>query len=117
MSTRTQHTPGPWKIARERNGAAYPAVRGPDGGIVATCGYRVCPESTEDDDNARLIAAAPDLLAACEAAAGSLDVMAHHASETYPHFEDTRGQMDIAAAVNVLATLRAAIARANGKEG
>jgi hypothetical protein len=39
----------------------------------------------------------------------ALKTLAEHASETYPHFEDTRGQADIAAA-------RAAIARAEGNE-
>jgi hypothetical protein len=49
-------------------------------------------------NHATLMAAAPDLLAA-------LKVLMDHASETYPHFEDTRGQAGIAAA-------RAAIAKA-----
>lgn len=60
------HTPGPWKIATERNGRAFSAIRGADGGVVATCGFRVSVESDEDDANARLIAQAPAMLEALE---------------------------------------------------
>lgn len=45
-----------------------------------------------DEANARLIAAAPELLEA-------LRVLADHAQETHPHFESERGQRDIAAAI------------------
>lgn len=44
-----------------------------------------------DEDHARLIAAAPELLAA-------LQVLMDHACEMYPHFESERGTLDIAAA-------------------
>ena len=58
------HTPGPWKIDPRSN-----IIRGQDGAPVATLGYRVtAPEPCEDDANARLIASAPSLLSACEAA-------------------------------------------------
>jgi len=53
MST---HTPGPWKARIRRQGSH---VTGPDGFSVAHVGT---------DANARLIAAAPDLLEACRLA-------------------------------------------------
>lgn len=63
-SPSTQHTPGPWHIGR-RSGASY--IYGPLGEEVAgpstfTSGH------DETLANARLIAAAPDLLAALESA-------------------------------------------------
>lgn len=55
----SEHTPGPWKLKRERSGDEYGAVIGADGELVATTGYRVRVGSNEDDANARLIARAP----------------------------------------------------------
>jgi hypothetical protein len=57
----TQHTKGPW-VAASRDGE--PWVENEDGDyICAPHGY----DFDEDLANAKLIAAAPDLLAACEA--------------------------------------------------
>lgn len=56
-----QHTPGPW-IAEGSEMNATVWVRGPDGKRV--CSVKRCET---DFDNARLIAAAPDLLAALKA--------------------------------------------------
>ena len=57
--TTTQHTPGPWAnhdgIIRDCS---------PEGWLVATCRF-----SPKDDANARLIAAAPDMLEALRAIA------------------------------------------------
>jgi hypothetical protein len=71
----TQHTPGPWSFAMDRNhariylhGLGRPdAVRGSD----SLCGY--CGEA-----NARLIAAAPELLEACNR------LVTYYANETRP---------------------------------
>ncbi len=54
-----QHTPGPWYIDCQNESAAigYRA-------IVDKDGYTVCSPSPMGQANARLIAAAPDLLAA-----------------------------------------------------
>ena len=62
------HTPGPWKLRRGSDGAEYGSIVGSDGNLVATTGYRCAVGSDEDDANARLIAAAPDLLASCREA-------------------------------------------------
>ena len=58
----SSHTPGPWEADSERRGHVVWA-RGPTGSmLVATCGH-----AAFDGANARLIAAAPDLLAALKA--------------------------------------------------
>ena len=55
------HTPGPW-INDETLGVTY----SPDGRPIMTAGSGcVTPSAKEGQANARLIAAAPDLLAAC----------------------------------------------------
>jgi hypothetical protein len=52
----SEHTPGPWKLD------GYTVMKGLD--TIA-----VCPNGWSDDEaNARLIAAAPDLLKACQLA-------------------------------------------------
>lgn len=60
-----QHTPGPWHIGRRF------IVYGPHGEQVADCST-VTNFADENRANARLIVAAPDLLAACEKAEASL---------------------------------------------
>lgn len=52
------HTPGPWKLKRDG------VISDNEGRVVATTGYLVTAIADEDGPNARLIAAAPDLLAA-----------------------------------------------------
>jgi enoyl-CoA hydratase/carnithine racemase len=60
-----QHTRGPWIVASYEQGQSYV--------VESARHYRVCEvgdlnESPQNAANARLIAAAPDLLAACRAA-------------------------------------------------
>ncbi len=63
MSTNeTKWTPGPWKIRRSGCISA-----GDEGALVATTGYRVEAGKNEDDANARLIAAAPEMYEALQA--------------------------------------------------
>ena len=94
------HTKGPWDwrsqgvfgLQREERFSVYPN----HGDLARSVAVVDGPNS---DDNARLIAAAPDLLAACEAAkAFVFDDTCRHDSEKAP----------------LLALLRAAIARARG---
>jgi hypothetical protein len=61
----TKHTPGPWSLKRE-NGrfAIIPDCRSPI--ALAYTAFNGLPQE-KDEANARLIAAAPDLLAALEA--------------------------------------------------
>jgi hypothetical protein len=65
MNTQTKHTPGPWT---EHEG--FICGRFCDGNVYDICDPRCAPAELfeEIDANARLIAASPDLLAACESA-------------------------------------------------
>ena len=56
-----KHTPGPWEIAK--SGRVYSLKHGPIADVLEQNSYV----------NARLIAAAPDLLAACEVVAGDIE--------------------------------------------
>lgn len=94
----TQHTPGPWKL----DGAANTN----DLDIIAPTGRITmldCEISEVSEDvltaNARLIAAAPELLAALRAA-----------EEWAEHIEDDESRVP----VDVRLAMRAAIARATG---
>ena len=61
--TEQKSTPGPWHVPKDIPG---PRVFGSDGWLVADC-CGICHRSVaEEKANARLIAAAPDLLEACK---------------------------------------------------
>lgn len=61
----SKHTPGPWKWWTTHEGSHR--INPEEGGLViASCDTRN-PFSYEQEANARLIAAAPDLLKACKA--------------------------------------------------
>lgn len=63
--SKTEHTPGP----RFANGSSVGAEQCKDHGDIATCNLRTgthIPQS-QNNINARLISAGPDLLAACQA--------------------------------------------------
>lgn len=63
------HTPGPWKVFETPTGKVVGIGRQSDGYAVADAGFGVWGEqSDEASANARLIAAAPDLLEACKRA-------------------------------------------------
>lgn len=91
-----RHTPGPWEIGtnKEADIRQNVPIWGPDGQAVCWAEDR----GGERRDNAQLIAAAPDLLAAAEAA---LDVL-HYGSSIEAH-------------VATVATLGAVIAKARGE--
>ena len=59
--TRTQHTPGPWEV-HDTPGTYWKGFESP----IPIAAGRVVLATARDKDNARLIAAAPDLLAACK---------------------------------------------------
>ena len=59
----SRHTPGPWAI--QRGNSSNPMV-GTDAVSVAEVLDDVYPDVAEQEANARLIAAAPDLKAVCE---------------------------------------------------
>jgi len=58
---KTKHTPGPWGVERDRDGDLIVSQPGNDGQVIVSMRGADGPEW---DANARLIAAAPDLLAA-----------------------------------------------------
>lgn len=71
---KTKHTPGPWKATRDPR-TEYNYTIGCKKGILAftdSAGCSLTPEEIEA--NARLIAAAPDLLAALQALTGNKHV-------------------------------------------
>ncbi len=65
---KTTHTPGPWEISSDENGSLDVCAENA-GDMLANLG-----DCVNADANARLVAAAPDLL---EALRTALDVLAH----------------------------------------
>ena len=60
MSEEFKHTPGPWHHGQKNKRSVF----GKDGWRVADCGTAFSKSDDEMEANARLIAAAPDLLEA-----------------------------------------------------
>ena len=102
-----KHTPGPWFTKREGFSTVYVEARLRAGVIqeVAACGPTEAG-SEQQEANASLIAAAPELLDALQAAVGCGMVPASSASEG--------GAVRHAAQVHVADQIRAAIAKAIG---
>lgn len=105
MTQEAQHTPGPWRIKQSSangNNFIYP-----EGSEDAICGVRFHLDFDAHEANARLIAAAPDLLEAVEVLLGGLEA-------EYPESKfgiDFRTQMRIR-----MNKARAAIAKARGQK-
>lgn len=80
----TKHTPGPWALHPT---ALHPAVRSvgtPDTGPRRICTVGTMNGNPVDKANARLIAAAPELLAALQALVGWEDAEIKHFGATRP---------------------------------
>ena len=56
----SKHTPGPWKRCKELGGGPWYSIEGSSGWV--------CQVADPYSPDARLVAASPDLLAACERA-------------------------------------------------
>ena len=103
----TQHTPGPWTaelqtdIDAEGNGYAW-AIRAPR----PHPRYEQNPAYANSESNARLIAAAPELLEVLESL--------HYAAHGYAH-GDTGEAFTFDALIGQLEGARAAIAKAKGE--
>lgn len=97
-----RHTPGPWEAVCGRTMWTIrgPGFTGPAAGNTNYSRAAIPPEQREA--NARLIAAAPELLAACKLALTILDRTA-------------RQDVITGAEGNISATLRAAIAKAESR--
>lgn len=109
MNEQAKYTPGPWETLPEECDKPYIRVRGTRPGErykianVLTLAYEGVParEADETRANARLIAAAPDLLEAAAAVVARWDT---------PNWKDA------APTGEVIARLRAAIAKARGEQ-
>lgn len=100
-AAKAAHTPGPWRVGDAGFTVFGPKREAPSPVRIATMPGIGTPIPTDAvRANARLIAAAPDLLAACEDAAESLARLP---------------DVDGAWRATCLAQLRAAIARARGE--
>ena len=100
MTTKSTHTPGPWLVHPDVPGQIV--VDDGEGGTFLVAEVERAMQSAEGDANARLIAAAPDLLAALRIIAygiiGRMDAS---------YAEVVEGMTDIA---------KAALARAEGRK-
>ena len=103
MASESKHTPGPWEAHYPEGSNGYwyiePDSRPNGTGRIATAYHADTPEQVAS--NARLIAAAPDLLVALE------ELYTHHA------YKDPEAQK--ALDTPVMAKARAAIAKAKGE--
>jgi len=105
----SKHTRGPWHYEawadpidqQTQDGVEQRSIHGPDNhGVPHAMVYQDMHQGGCLDANARLIIAAPDLLAACKVALAKL--------ENVSKFSDEGGSFD---------DIRAAIAKAEGKDG
>lgn len=107
----SKHTLGPWWVRHKDHGRRVEFWIACDGGSLPLEGFRnatMGASVAEAEANARLIAAAPDLLAACEAALPWVITATVGNPELNP--QTVRNQAD------VIARLQAAIARTEGGE-
>ena len=101
MSEELKHTPGPWSIRQESVWSV-----GTDHEMTAL--VYGCTD-TEEEANARLIAAAPDLLEALKLAQSAVADF-HSGMNTTRPSEETRERNE-----RILGSIRAAIAKAEGR--
>jgi hypothetical protein len=123
MKAETGHTPGPWHFSHGRSNHAD-STDGVLGAVETVDGWYVCDvwaDCVEEHDyepeaNARLIAAAPDLLAALkemrDACAAAMRVIARHEGQTGEFVLELKGA-GVADGFGVRAN--ALIAKAEGK--
>ncbi len=85
---KTKHTPGPWEAGKAKSGAW---------GVWTLPGfYYVFDSSNNGEANARLIAAAPEMLTALRMALSTLNYMT---SEEFSHGKDKRTRELLAAVI------------------
>lgn len=87
--TKAEHTPGPWTVQRhdERHTfdlESHTAIKMP--GSAEAVLYSLGADADEISANARLIAAAPELFAACEADHKAMDWLLARVAELDPTF-------------------------------
>ena len=104
MKMKNQHTPGPWHISDTGNHNGCQLVYGLDGRLVADAGRILRRAVAEEEANARLIAAAPDLAEALALVEGMLDAFPGFDSSAVPFTDKATG--------NIGQVIRAALAKA-----
>lgn len=114
VTEKAQHTPGPWEVIVPPSSLLTTRlVRGGDGDTVALVGYRdFTAGQAADLANARLIAAAPEMLAALREAVGFID--SADAPAVGAIVQDSLVPSAYVALANILESARAAIAQAEG---
>ena len=75
--TENKHTPGPWEVHSLQGAYYWVSDAESDGQTVCVFNHREMDRPDEIPANARLIAAAPDLLEACEASLEALSETIH----------------------------------------
>jgi hypothetical protein len=106
MTQEQTHTPGPWMLGENTPSELdQPIYANGTEGCVGICVVDL-DEADEADANARLIAAAPDLLAACKKIVATHDIRDEHANEYEAGYTEGLGVASKIA--------RDAIARAEG---
>lgn len=108
---RVGHTPGPWEFISPAL-HFVPGIRDPDGFYVATVSDYT-PDLERAEANGRLLAAAPDLLAACEAILDAAPAEAPSEPE-YNSTEDAFHHGHEVARWEAAEAVRAAIRKARG---
>ena len=99
------HTPGPWEV--HHWGDNEGDIHGSDGKVVCVMRDGATPQEEDWEGDARLIAAAPDLLAVCNAIASDLSLL---------QFTDGEYRLSEQSAGVILQSLRQVIAKAEGRE-
>ena len=107
----TRHTPGPWKIEQGTNGDAVITHSDTElrSHVARIYAATLCPEHGTVEDNARLIAAAPDLLEALQAIAGK-------GIAGLPERFDDLTTVNVPVLVKAIWDARAAITKATGQQ-
>lgn len=112
--TKAQHTPGPWRVIGNPYSDMARDVIAPNGNRIAALNGAAFDYSSEVAANARLIASAPDLLAALE------NLLQSDLVEWFPPSPNTGGKGDwtdeLRAKGAPILAARAAIAKAKGIE-
>lgn len=108
MSTQNKHTPGEWRALPfgEDSATGLPgeSIYGPDNVRVAEILFIRKRSKVEHEANARLIAAAPDLLAACETLRSAM-----------VHMEEFDSLPDDTCPADLIDYLSAALSKARGE--
>lgn len=127
----TAHTPGPWRLVVEHRGLWEPSyyVTAPDPDADPKSGYLEVPfhiglaggnarthKSGRTLANARLIAAAPEMLAALEVSVGLIAAEVERTRDMIDRYpDDPNGPGALADDLKLLGMARAAIAKARGQ--